>query len=293
MNKILGVTLFLTIAGVSVAQQHRNHGSKTLPVLVQILRLSGDQYSGFRESCLLVFADGHYHREVRQQETQDDNRPTGNWNKVKTFEGEMTSSDLHNLNDLIQSSDFRAMSGTIGNPDWRRRVAFGLSTVIPHDIVNILAASVSHAKGSQVFEVFLPTAHLEPSLKSFVKWVDAWDRQKLAPTQDAEANDCAMSPGVGAAHPWAPQTSFAKLISQAAPDSSSKDAKSMSEGTVRIRAIINVDGSVAPVSVIHGINPAIDREAMDTVKKWRFQPAQLVGLPVAMRMDLEVNFHAR
>ena len=289
MNQIWAAILILAIGGTSLAQQPHGGGPRIAPVLIQIVHLSGDQYTGFRESCLLVHEDGRFHREIRQQESNL-NRPTGNWNPVEVFEGAMASSDFKNLNDLIQSPEFRTINGTVGDPDWLGRLAFGSSMVVPHDIINILAVSVSRLKGSQVFEVFLPAAHLESSLKSFVKWVDASDKEKGTPIRAAQANNCAMTPHGAAGPSGVPQTSFPKLISQTAPSSASTDQHPIASGKVRIRAIINVDGSLAPVSVIHGINPVIDQEALDTVKKWRFQPARLLGLPIAMRMVVEVKF---
>jgi TonB family protein len=123
--------------------------------------------------------------------------------------------------------------------------------------------------------------------------VDTREKQKMTPMAGAEANNCAISPSGGYGHSWIPQTSGPKLISQTTPNPSSNDQKLRANGKVHIRAMINVDGSVAPLSVIHGINPVIDQEALETVRNWKFEPARLVGLPVATRMEVEVKFQSR
>ena len=89
-NHVLAAILVLTIKAVSLAQQATSSCPQVRPVLLQVVHLSGDQYSGFRESCLLVHEDGRYHRELRRQESIG-SRPTGKWNPVQVFEGELSS----------------------------------------------------------------------------------------------------------------------------------------------------------------------------------------------------------
>jgi periplasmic protein TonB len=81
------------------------------------------------------------------------------------------------------------------------------------------------------------------------------------------------------------------LISRAEPNSGF-DQKLRGDGGIKIRAIVNVDGSVSPVAVTHEINPVLDQAALDAVKKWKFEPARLVGFPVAMTVTVEVKFHS-
>jgi protein TonB len=54
------------------------------------------------------------------------------------------------------------------------------------------------------------------------------------------------------------------------------------EGTVRLDVHIGADGAVLEVRVKQSSgSPALDRAAMDTVRRWRFIPATVDGQPVA------------
>jgi TonB family protein len=54
--------------------------------------------------------------------------------------------------------------------------------------------------------------------------------------------------------------------------------------------MINSDGSVGPVSVRHGLDPALDQCALDAVRHWKFVPARLNGIAIATPIDVEVHF---
>jgi outer membrane biosynthesis protein TonB len=43
-------------------------------------------------------------------------------------------------------------------------------------------------------------------------------------------------------------------------------------------------------SVLKGLEPEWDKEAVQTVTQWEFTPATKAGHPVAMHMVVEVNF---
>jgi hypothetical protein len=167
INYVLVVIVVLTIEAVGLAQQATSSSPQMRPVLLQVVHLSGDQYSGFRESCLLVHEDGRFHRELRQQESPG-NRPTGNWNFVEVFEGRLSSAEFQSFHGLVETPEFQATNGTVGDPVLSGRLVFGLPSVIPHGIINIVAGSVVRSNDSQAFEIFLPTPHLQDSLKSFV-----------------------------------------------------------------------------------------------------------------------------
>src|SRR5581483_798979 len=291
-NYVLLINIVFTIEAVGWAQQATNSTVRMRPALVQIVHLSGDEYTGFVESCLLIHEDGRFHRELRKQESIDD-RPNGKWKPVEVFEGKLSSIDFQNLHGLIESPDFQAISGTIGDPDLSGRLVFGLPSVIPHDIIDIVAASLIRVNSSQAFEVFMPTAHLQGPLESFVRWADSWDKEKRVATVGVQANNCASSSANNGARQWIPQTNLFPTLVTRTVTSSSNDPKLQVNGKVKIRLIVNVDGSVAPLSVIRGINPFMDQEALDTVKNWKFEPARLLGLPIASRADVEIKFHKR
>jgi protein TonB len=62
------------------------------------------------------------------------------------------------------------------------------------------------------------------------------------------------------------------------------------EGTVVLDIVIAADGSVSDVVVTKGIDADLDASAVNTVRKWRFEPATKAGKPVAFRTEIEISF---
>jgi protein TonB len=63
------------------------------------------------------------------------------------------------------------------------------------------------------------------------------------------------------------------------------------EGTVRIEALIGVDGvvvSARPVSA--DVHPAFLKAATDAVLQWRFSGTELNGVPVEVAMEVSIRF---
>jgi len=55
---------------------------------------------------------------------------------------------------------------------------------------------------------------------------------------------------------------------------------------------VNIDSHGMPIEpkILRGLNPALDFEALDAVRRYRFRPATQDGRPVAMRIVMEANF---
>ena len=64
------------------------------------------------------------------------------------------------------------------------------------------------------------------------------------------------------------------------------------EGVVKFWIVIDAQGNVSDIREIsEPLGDGLDQSAMDTVKKWRFNPAARAGIPVAVRVGVEVSFH--
>ncbi len=62
-------------------------------------------------------------------------------------------------------------------------------------------------------------------------------------------------------------------------------------GPVAVQVIVQKDGSVSHPWVIESLSaPTMAYEVLETVKKWKFEPAQLNGEPVDVYYQLAVNF---
>jgi TonB family protein len=198
------------------------------------------------------------------------------------------------LKEIVDAEDFRAISGTVGDPSRvRSKLLFWPLSggVTPHEGIDILAASIAHPSSSQVFEVFLGSTHLENSLKSFLTWIYDFEKRKEGLLDKAVTNNCTTSSSTGTGLSWEPTTSLVvKPIYTPGPDYPIDERNARHAGTVLAEVTVNIDGSVGQVSVKRGINPVLDQKALDAVRKWKFAPAQLNGMPVAMRTVVEVNF---
>ena len=60
---------------------------------------------------------------------------------------------------------------------------------------------------------------------------------------------------------------------------------------IAVELLINPDGSVAKASVHSHVKPDVAQNVLDTLRKWKFQPARLLGVPIADTIRLRVvNF---
>jgi TonB family protein len=77
-----------------------------------------------------------------------------------------------------------------------------------------------------------------------------------------------------------------------APDPEySKEAKDAHfEGTCVLWVVVGADGDVHNLKVVRGLGHGLDKKAVETVKGWRFEPAQENGQPVAVQVNVEVSF---
>lgn len=62
------------------------------------------------------------------------------------------------------------------------------------------------------------------------------------------------------------------------------------QGTVVMLIGITAKGHVEPVRVVHSDEPAFEKTALDTVKKWKFKPAEKNGHPVPVQVTVEMKF---
>ena len=72
---------------------------------------------------------------------------------------------------------------------------------------------------------------------------------------------------------------------------SARDAKI--QGTVLVWAVLNTHGMLEQVKVRRSLDPGLDKNAIEAVKHWEFAPAIKDGQPVAVEINLEVNFRLR
>ncbi len=80
-----------------------------------------------------------------------------------------------------------------------------------------------------------------------------------------------------------------RLISQAPPEYPQIARNARVQGTVRLAAMIGIDGSVEELEVISG-HALLIKSSIDAVSKWKYQPFQLNGAPVEVQTEIDVKY---
>jgi protein TonB len=62
------------------------------------------------------------------------------------------------------------------------------------------------------------------------------------------------------------------------------------QGMVILEAIVDEKGVVAEVKVLRSVNPLLDREALNAVRQWRYEPVVLNGTPVKFVLSVSLSF---
>jgi TonB family protein len=75
------------------------------------------------------------------------------------------------------------------------------------------------------------------------------------------------------------------------PQFSEEARRARLQGVVVLEVIVDKAGSVTRIKLVKPLGGDLDDNAMNGVKDWRFNPATQNGLPVAVRMNIEVGFH--
>ena len=74
------------------------------------------------------------------------------------------------------------------------------------------------------------------------------------------------------------------------PPYSEEARKAKFQGVVVLSIIVDMQGNVSDVHVVRRLGLGLDEKAEDTVKTWKFKPAMRNGVPVPVRVMVEVSF---
>jgi protein TonB len=74
------------------------------------------------------------------------------------------------------------------------------------------------------------------------------------------------------------------------PEFSEEARKAKFMGVVLVNLIIDPNGRPQNVHVLHGVGMGLDEKAVEAVRQYKFTPAKKNGKPVAVEMNVEVNF---
>ena len=65
------------------------------------------------------------------------------------------------------------------------------------------------------------------------------------------------------------------------------------QGMVTMDCVVLDDGTIGEVKVTKSLHPALDKEAIATVRKWVLSPATVDGKPVPVQVEVEMQFTLR
>jgi protein TonB len=74
------------------------------------------------------------------------------------------------------------------------------------------------------------------------------------------------------------------------PEFSEEARKAKAAGNVVVNLIVDAQGRPQNVHVLRGVGMGLDEKAVEAVKQYRFKPAMEAGKPVAVQLNVEVNF---
>jgi len=63
-------------------------------------------------------------------------------------------------------------------------------------------------------------------------------------------------------------------------------------GSVLIETVVSSRGAPKKTHVVRGLDKEIDAAAVDAVNQWLFEPGKKNGKPVAVRVQIEIQFHS-
>jgi TonB family protein len=82
-----------------------------------------------------------------------------------------------------------------------------------------------------------------------------------------------------------------KAIYSPDPEYSEEARKVKHMGTVVLWLVVGPDGKPRDIRVARTLGLGLDEKAIEAVRSWRFEPARKDGKPVAVQVNIEVNFH--
>jgi len=83
------------------------------------------------------------------------------------------------------------------------------------------------------------------------------------------------------------------VISRVEPSYSDEARDAKYQGTVVVRATVHKDGTLTVDKVVRELGLGLDQKAIEALEMWKFKPATRNGEPVAVDLNIEVNFNLK
>ena len=86
-----------------------------------------------------------------------------------------------------------------------------------------------------------------------------------------------------------------RLMREVKPNYTADAMRAQVEGLVELEILVLEDGSVGNVRIVRSLDSrfGLDQEAINAVRRWRFDPGRRLGKAVATRVGVELSFNLR
>jgi TonB family protein len=106
-------------------------------------------------------------------------------------------------------------------------------------------------------------------------------------------NTPVQNPGSGLVTPATPGVVRPVLVRQVRPDYPEAARALRQQGVLVVTAVIDTDGSVQELRVVHSSSPLFEEPALQAIRQWRYRPGTLSGRAVRVLLTVEIGFSLR
>jgi TonB family protein len=84
-----------------------------------------------------------------------------------------------------------------------------------------------------------------------------------------------------------------KVLEKNEPQYTDQARAAKLEGTVGLTIVVGTDQRAHDIKITKSLDPGLDRNAIESIMTWRFQPGTKNGKPVAVQARIDVNYHLK
>jgi TonB family protein len=133
---------------------------------------------------------------------------------------------------------------------------------------------------------------------AFIVAIPAAPRAQDAPPPAGQTPTPAPTPDTAPQEVYTPsqaRLSPPRIVSTVKPGYTAEAVRARIQGSVRLRAVVESDGTVSNVEVLNSLDKmyGLDQAAIDALKQWRFEPGTLESRPVRVQIAVELTFTLR
>jgi TonB family protein len=83
----------------------------------------------------------------------------------------------------------------------------------------------------------------------------------------------------------------ARIISGPDPEYSEEARRNRFQGSIELGVVVETDGMPRTVWIVRALGEGLDERAIESVRRWRFEPATRNGKAVPVLISIHITFH--